>query len=178
MILSHPFFEETEKFNLNIVSVAPQCPGNSWFDIFEQLQEFAAYTSEFSFVDSNRVYLIGASMGEYAVWQLAISRPELFAAIVPICGGGMYWDTDRIKNMGIWAFHGSDDMTVFCEESRKMVDAVNKRGGSAKLTIYEGVPHNSWIPTFNNSEMWVWLLKQVKTDVDLSETLQGTKKYG
>ena len=64
-------------------------------------------------------------MGGYGTWQLAISMPEAFAAIVPICGGGMYWDAGRLKKVPVWAFHGDSDPTVFPEESVKMVNAVN-----------------------------------------------------
>ena len=62
--------------------------------------------------------------------------------------------------MGVWAFHGSEDPSVFPEESRKMVHALNSKGGTARLTIYEGVGHNAWVPTFRNEEMWSWLFAQ------------------
>lgn len=58
-----------------------------------------------------------------------MARPEWFAAIVPICGGGIYGFAERLLHMGVWAFHGSEDTVVYPEESRKMVDSINKRGG-------------------------------------------------
>ena len=57
-------------------------------------------------------------------------------------------------------FHGSDDTTVFAEESRKMVNAVTQKGGSAKLTEYDGVKHNCWDPTYSNPEIYSWLLEE------------------
>ena len=160
LIYNHSFFNETDKYNLNVVSIAPQCYEDSWFSIFEQLQEFVKFAINQEFIDKERVYIMGASMGGYITWQLAMSRPEWFAAIVPICGGGMYWNAGRLINKGVWAFHGSDDKTVYPEESRKMVNSLNNKGGNAKLTIYEGEAHNAWTPTFNNEEMWKWLLAQ------------------
>lgn len=157
------FFDAVEKQNLNVIAAAPQCYADTWFCIFEQLQEFILQMVGQNYIDKDRVYLIGASMGGYATWQLAMSKPELFAAIVPICGGGMYWNAGRLKDMAVWAFHGSDDLVVFCEESKKMVRAVNEKGGSARLTIYEGVEHASWVNVFAEQEMWSWLLKQKKT---------------
>ena len=159
-IVNHPFFTDTAPFCQNAICVAPQCYANTWFDIFEQLQDFVAHMIASQAVDQKRVYLMGASMGGYTTWQLAMAHPEWFAAIVPICGGGMYWNAERLKYMGVWAFHGNADKTVFCEESQKMVNAVNKKGGHAKLTIYEGVPHNSWTPTFQSPEVWKWLFSQ------------------
>ena len=164
LIYNHNFFEETEKYNLNMVSVAPQCYEDSWFSIFEQLQEFIVYVINQEFIDKERVYLMGSSMGGYTTWQLAMSRPEWFAAIVPICGGGMYWNAGRMKDMGVWAFHGSEDPSVFPEESRKMVHALNSKGGTARLTIYEGVGHNAWVPPFRNEEMWTWLFNHKRQE--------------
>ena len=160
VIVNHPFFSESAPFLTDAVSVAPQCYSDSWFNIFEQLQDYLEAMIALDYVDKSRVYMLGASMGGYGTWQMAESRPELFAAIVPICGGGMYWNTGRLKDMGVWAFHGADDKTVLCEESVKMVEGVNKRGGNAKLTIYENTPHNAWTPTFRNAEMWKWLFEQ------------------
>jgi hypothetical protein len=75
-------------------------------------------------------------MGGYGTWHIAMSLPNYFAAIVPICGGGMYWNAARLVNVPAWAFHGEADSAVYCEESKKMVDAVNAKGGNAKLTIF------------------------------------------
>lgn len=161
-IYNHSFFGQTDKYKLNMVSVAPQCYENSWFSIFEQLQEFVKDVIMQEFIDKSRVYLMGASMGAYATWQLAMSRPELFAAIVPICGGGMYWNAERLKEIPVWAFHGSDDNVVFCRESENMVQAINKCGGNAKLTVFEGVEHNSWSTVFNYSKLFDWLIEQQK----------------
>lgn len=162
LIYGHGFFLDTEDILTNAVSIAPQCYANSWFDIFEKLQDFVVYCRGLKFVDESRVYLIGASMGGYTTWQLAMSRPELFSAIVPICGGGMYWNGARLKDMPVWAFHGERDKTVLPEESRKMVDKINAAGGNARLTIYPDADHNAWTPTFQSRELWSWLFDQKK----------------
>ena len=177
-ILNHPFFTDTEPFCKNAISVSPQCYANTWFDIFEQLQDFIAHIIATEAVDPKRVYLIGASMGGYTTWQLAMTHPEWFAAILPICGGGMYWNAERLKHMGIWAFHGSADKTVLPEESEKMVNAVNKRGGNARLTIYEGVPHNSWTPTFRDPAVWEWLFAQTLRTGEESDEYNNVKQFG
>ena len=101
-------------------------------------------------------------MGGYAVWQLAMSRPQLYAAIVPICGGGMYWNAAKLKTLPVWAFHGSIDDVVYLEESQKMVNAVNRAGGNAKLTICDNVCHNSWLNAYNSKELFDWLFTQTK----------------
>lgn len=177
-ICTHPFFTDTADFLNEAICAAPQCYADSWFDIFEQLEDYAAFMAGLKFVDSERVYLIGASMGGYGTWQLAMSRPELFAAIIPICGGGMYWNAERLKHTPVWAFHGDSDGTVLPEESKKMIDGVNKCGGKARLTIYQNTAHNAWAPTFQDPEVWKWLLSN-KNQYSLTKTdYNDVKSYG
>ena len=129
-------------------------------------------------VDKSRVYVVGTSMGGYATWQLAMSRPELFAAIIPICGGGMYWNAGRLIHMGVWAFHGEEDITVFPQESKKMVDVINANGGSAKLTIYEKTSHDAWTKTFENKEVWEWLLAHKSKYQETKSAYDNVKDFG
>lgn len=162
-MLGHPFFVHTEKMeDFPFVSVSPVCHENTWFDLFETLERFAISVSQAEYCDPERLYLTGGSMGGYTTWQLAMSLPDLFAAIVPVCGGGMYWNASRLVNVPVWAFHGAKDTTVLPEESEKMVNAVNKRGGNAKLTVYPENGHNSWDDTFSNPEVYRWMLSHKK----------------
>ncbi len=157
VIENHSFFRLSTPYCKDAITVGPQCYADTWFDIFEQLQDFIHAMIISESTDASRIYLMGGSMGGYTTWQMAMSHPEWFAAIVPICGGGMYWNAERLKYMGVWAFHGSEDPTVFCEESKKMVEKINQKGGNAKLTVLEGVKHDSWTYTFQCKEMWQWL---------------------
>lgn len=178
-LINNPYFLETEVHSLEMVTFAPQCYTNTWFDIFEELQAFIEFAISEPYVDSDRIYLMGASMGGYATWQMAMSRPELFAAIVPICGGGMYWNAERLKNMGVWAFHGEVDDVVFPEESKKMVDYVNMKGGNARLTICEGVCHNSWLNAYRSREVFEWLLSHSRSSEEVKTTgYKGAKQFG
>lgn len=180
VILNNSVFTYSEEHLAEAVTVIPQCYADSWFDIFEQLQDFIQAMIDLPYVDNQRVYVMGGSMGGYTTWQIAMSHPEWFAAILPICGGGMYWNASRLKNMSVWAFHGDADPTVFCEESIKMVNAINKKSGrnNAKLTIYEGVGHNSWDPTLSNPEVWKWMLEQRNEYAPVRTEFNDVKTYG
>lgn len=144
--------------------IIPQCRFETWFDYFHVLCEFIETNIKDPAIDQNRVYIMGCSMGGYAAWQLCISHPEWFAAAVPICGGGMYWDAGRLKDIAVWAFHGAKDTTVLCCESEHMVERINQTGGNAKLTIFPEADHNAWDPTHSCQEMWQWLFQQKKTE--------------
>ena len=103
--------------------------------------------------------LTGLSMGGYGTWALASKYPDRFAAIAPICGGGKRFMAYRLKDTPVWAFHGAKDRVVPLEESEEMVNAINARGGSAKLTVYPDAGHDSWTESYDNSELYDWLLE-------------------
>ncbi len=175
----NPFFRITEGMTLPFVIVAPLCHADSWFDIFEQLIALTKQIYASDITDPSRFYATGASMGGYAVWQLAMSCPDLFAAILPICGGGMYWNAERLKSIPVWAFHGEDDPVVLVRESRAMTDAVNRCGGSARLTVYPNCKHDAWSQTYSDAAVYEWLLMQKKQDPKaVSAPLQDPEIYG
>ena len=179
LIKNHCFFAHSAQYLTDAISAAPQCYANSWFDIFEQLQDFIEFIIRDKAVDRNRVYLMGASMGGYSTWQLGMTRPELFAALVPICGGGMYWNSGRLINTAVWAFHGDSDPTVFPEESIKFINNIKAWGGTkAKLTVLENTTHNAWEPAFTNPEMWAWLLEQRNAYTATENKFNDVKKFG
>ena len=171
------FMNYTEEYPF--VSIAPQCDAETWFDVFEQLKRLVMKVVCEKFADEERIYLTGASMGGYGTWQLAISMPEVFAAIVPICGGGMYWDAGRLKNVPVWAFHGEKDTVVFPEESKKMVDAVNRCKGNAKLTVFPENAHDAWTDTYSNPEVFEWLLAHKNKNAnELVNQFNNNEIYG
>ena len=159
-VMANPYFKETEKHeDFPFVMAAPLCTADTWFDLWGELKTLVAELARTSFVNAKQIYLMGASMGGYGTWQLAMSMPEYFAAIAPICGGGMYWNAGRLVNVPVWAFHGALDTTVLPEESKKMVDAVNKKGGQARLTVYPENAHNAWSDTYAEPELFRWFLQ-------------------
>lgn len=152
----------TDKGGVPARVIIPQCRFETWFDYFHVLCEFLESNIQDSAIDRSRVYLTGTSMGAYAIWQLCISHPEWVSAAVPVCGGGMYWDAGRLKDIPVWAFHGEKDDVVYCCESKHMVDRINLAGGNAKLTLFPEADHNAWDSAYSCEEMWQWLFQQKK----------------
>ena len=179
-LIVNPFFQDIQKHrDFPFVIIAPLCTENTWFDLWERLMALVKQSASLPYVDENRIYLMGASMGGYGTWQLAMSLPEQFAAIVPICGGGLFWNAARLVNIPVWAFHGAKDTVIPVEESQKMVDAVNASGGNAKLTIYPENDHNAWSDTYSNPEVFAWLLSHRNTNsAELVNPYRNVEKYG
>ena len=147
---------EEKKFPFILLS--PQCPEKSWWNnrvLFALLNEVISKYK----IDENRIYLTGLSMGGYATWSLAIEYPEKFAAIVPICGGGEPNDVCALKNVPVWVFHGEKDNVVPIKEDINMVEALKQCGGNVKFTRYPETGHDAWTETYNNPELYNWLLE-------------------
>lgn len=180
VLRGNPYFQITDAVeDFPMITVAPLCSENTWFDLFDMLKVLLREIAQADFTDPERIYCMGASMGGYATWQLAMSCPEYFAAIVPICGGGMYWNAARLINVPVWAFHGARDTVVLPEESEKMVNAVNRRKGNARLTVYPENEHNAWSDTYSNPEVFSWMLSHKNENAKaLVETFVGSKQFG
>ena len=101
-------------------------------------------------------------MGGYGTWALAAAQPDRFAAIIPICGGGNPKDAARIKDLPIWVFHGAKDPTVPLARSQEMVDALKAAGSDVKFTVYPDAVHDCWTETYDNPEVYSWLLSHKK----------------
>ncbi|MFN3167269.1 MAG: prolyl oligopeptidase family serine peptidase [Phycisphaeraceae bacterium] len=144
------------------IVVSPQCPAGSWWtDEIDMLVALLDKIEREYNVDKDRVYVTGLSMGGYGTFALAARQPDRFAAAVPICGGGMYFDALRLSRLPMWVFHGENDRVVPVEESTRMVETINARNGeNARLTTYPGVGHNSWDKAYGDEAMWKWLFDQ------------------
>jgi predicted peptidase len=149
------------------ILVSPQCPEDEIWSRDVLLGLLDDVTKNYK-VDLERVYLTGLSMGGYGTWDLGMSHPEKFAAIVPICGGGDYITMllasrdkpEMLKTLGIWAFHGAKDPVVPLSESERMVDFAKKQGvKDVKLTVYPEAMHDAWTETYDNPEVYKWLLE-------------------
>lgn len=77
-------------------------------------------------VDSSRIYVMGVSMGGFATWDLIARHDDLFAAAVPMCGGGPLDKAEQLSDMPIYAFHAPNDSAVpYNEGTKAMYDAIS-----------------------------------------------------
>lgn len=156
--------------------IVPQCPdGKQWVDVpwakgsykspevSEPLKltlELIDATIKDQPIDPDRVYIMGMSMGGFGAFDAAQRRPDLFAAVLPICGAGDPTRAKAIAHVPVWAFHGDKDDAVPVSGSREMIDAIKKAGGDPKYTEYPNTGHNSWSPAFDEKEFWNWTFAQ------------------
>lgn len=161
------------------VLLAPLCSATDWNEIMPSLIGLTDEARQWPFIDATRVHLTGNSMGGYGTWELASLRPEWFASIMPVCGGGTPWMAGRLKDVPVRAFHGMKDATVDPSESLKMCVAVNKKGGCAELILFPDLCHNCWSRAYSTEENYDWFLSFTTVrDNGEQETLTGVKEYG
>lgn len=143
------------------IVVSPQCAADSfWTAQIPQLKAFIDTIATQYPVDKNRIHLTGVSMGGFGTWHMAMAYPDMFASIVPICGGGMPWNAG-VLTMPVRAFHGEVDTVVDVRESIAMYESLKKTNRNATLTIFPGVDHNAWDYAYRE-ELIDWMLKQKK----------------
>lgn len=159
-----PKIVETKK-DFPFIVVSPQCKPKVWWEPLKLIALLDEIVAKYK-VDKDRIYVTGLSMGGFGTWSLAAHAPDRFAAIVPICGGGEpYWAL-RFPHLPVWAFHGGKDILVPPRRSEEMVEALKKLGGKPKLTIYPDAGHDSWTETYDNPELYKWLLEQKRVSGD------------
>ena len=63
-------------------------------------------------------------------------------------------------------------------ESINLVARVNKHGGNAKLTLYEGAGHDAWTPAYKTKELYEWMLSHTASEnrkEKIDDGLKGAK---
>ena len=139
------------------IVVMPQCPTDTfWAAKVESILGFIRQVIQEFDVDEDRVYLTGLSMGGYGTWFTAMAKPDMFAAIAPVCGGGMAWNAGVLK-MPIWVFHGAEDPVVSPTQSDEMVEKLQEMHADVKYSRLENVGHSVWTYAYNE-DLMAWLL--------------------
>jgi predicted peptidase len=174
-VASHGIPLEIERGkNFPFVAISPLCPsGQNWNELGGALTELLDEVVATFKIDERRVYLTGISMGGFGAWHLAATTPNRFAALVPIAGGGDPSTAEALRSLPTWAFHGDQDNVVPASKTQGMVDALTALGAPIKLTLYPGVGHDSWTQTYENPELYDWILGQRRGSTDASERMKS-----
>lgn len=178
---------ESDSPFMKAVVLAPQCPsGEFWTNAdhangtyllaetaeTEVLKNVKALVDEYlsyDYIDADRVYVMGLSMGGFATFELLTRYPDVFAAAVPICGGGPTDGVEAMKNIPIYAFHGAKDPIVPYAGTKTMVELIQEAGGENVLfKTFEKGYHDIWNKaiTYEGDEqipaLAEWLFSQKK----------------
>ena len=148
------------------IVVSPQCPSTTeWYydrtdiKLNKLLDSVIARYS----IDTTRIYLTGFSMGAIGTLDFSIRYPNRFTALIPIAfriEDG--WDLCAIKDIPLWGFHGQNDPIIPLYKAQSVISTLINCGGSPIFTIYPDLFHDAWTRTYNNPDIYDWLLTKQK----------------
>lgn len=110
-------------------------------------------------IDEDRVYLTGLSMGGGGTLWLGLTRPDVWAAIAPVCPGAPEGTEDfapNALNLAVHLFHGDQDPAVSVEVSRRWQKMLLNLDTNVEYVEYPGVRHNSWDYAYRNAAIFPW----------------------
>jgi dienelactone hydrolase len=98
-------------------------------------------------IDSDRIYLMGHSMGGAGTYYLGAKYHDIWAGLAPIAGaGGIAEGTaDRYKSLPTLLMHGEKDSIVPAAASRKAVAALQAAGAPHLYLEFPDKDHEFWI---------------------------------
>ncbi|HET9744154.1 MAG TPA: dienelactone hydrolase family protein [Chitinophagaceae bacterium] len=183
---SRLFLTDANRKNFPAIVVFPQCPAESFWAVSKIDRTVQPFKIEFDYtvqpnwplvaanelvktlmndeaVDKKRVYITGLSMGGMGTFESVYRYPDLYAAALPICGGGdvKHYD-NKVAKIPFWIFHGAADAVVDPKLSREMVEKLRSLKAEVKYSEYPGVNHNSWDNAFAEPDYLSWMLKHKK----------------
>ncbi|MDF2507063.1 MAG: phospholipase [Microbacterium sp.] len=141
------------------ILVTPQCGESSqWVTELSTLSGLLDEVVSTHRVGPARISVTGLSMGGFGTWSLAVRYPDRFAAIAPICGGLWMQSAAPIRHLPVWAFHGDADDVVPIAATEEIITELRSLDADVRFTRYAGVGHDSWTETYDNPELYDWLL--------------------
>ena len=113
-------------------------------------------------VDADRVYLTGASMGGAGALRLALTRPDIWAAVAVICPTPAP-DIERLAinalNLPIRLFQGELDPVVPAKGTREWHRRLLDAGAPVEYIEYPAVRHNAWDLAYRDRAVLDWFEK-------------------
>lgn len=180
------FLNKNMRMKYPAIVVAPQCPADKYWATSSIDRTTTPFKIEFDYtkepnwnliaanelvkklaveesVDASRIYITGLSMGGMGTFESVFRYPGLYAAALPICGGGDLKIYDgRVTTTPFWIFHGDADAVVNVELSRSMYTKLKSLKSNVKYTEFPNINHNSWEYAFADPEFLNWMMKQKK----------------
>lgn len=151
---------------VDYIAAAPYARGTAGYqgipeqDVYEMLDDLK---SRFM-IDEDRIYLTGLSMGGGGTLWLGLTRPDIWAAIAPVCPAPPAGTDELAANAGnlpVHLFIGDKDMLYkTAAEWKTRLETSVKR---LDYVEYPGVGHNSWEWAYKDGFIFEWF-SQFKRD--------------
>jgi hypothetical protein len=113
-------------------------------------------------VDDDRIYLTGSSMGGGGALWMALTRPDLWAAVAPVCADMIPGTADlapNALNLPVRLYHGDLDPLVRVESSRQWQRRLLTLQSPVEYIEFPGVRHNAWDLAYKDGNLFDWFAK-------------------
>lgn len=160
--------------DIDALIIAPQNPGGPWNP--DKIINVLHWVQEHYEMDTDRIYVIGMSLGGYGTFDLLSTYPEPFAAGMALCGGSSRRDFCKLNTLPLWIIHGTADKAVTLSQSQRIVDAM-KQCGSTHLLRFDklkGINHSQMAKVFYIPETYEWLLAHRRSERKLHKNVDIT----
>ena len=149
---------------IDAMVLAPLNPGGSWNP--RKVIRLVDWAVAHHAVDTNRIYLIGMSLGGFGTLDVAGTYPDRFAAAMALCGGSTLRDYCGLNRLPLWIMHGTADRAVGIAASQRVVDAMEACDSTHRLiwTQLPGANHGRLARVFYLPETYEWLLSHSLAD--------------
>ncbi len=110
-------------------------------------------------IDEDRIYLTGLSMGGGGALWLGLTRPDVWAAVAPVCPApppGTHALAPNALNLPFRLFQGDADPVVPTDSVRAWVDRLMRHDVDVTYTEYPGVGHESWENAYADGQIFDW----------------------
>lgn len=152
--------------------LVPQCPNNKeWVDddMVEALNNFIKTYVSKNNIATNRVYIMGFSMGGFGTWKMVQKNPRLFSVAIPVCGGPLVTKepekpvfSENMKNISIWAFNNYNDNVVQNDYSKNIMSYLWETGSVIRSRYTELDKGHSDNYVFSDFNVLNWVFEQSK----------------
>jgi pimeloyl-ACP methyl ester carboxylesterase len=110
-------------------------------------------------VDPDRVYLTGVSSGGAGALRLALTRPDVWAAVAAVCPTPSPATLELAPNatdLAVHLFHGDRDPLASVRISRQWLRTFEGLGVNVEYLEYPGVRHNAWDDAYRDGAIFDW----------------------
>lgn len=129
--------------DLDAIITAPDCPASGWTNSVSEaaiLELVLLLMKEYT-IDSDRILILGYSMGGSGAWHMASRHPALFSAAIPISAPAETATMPVIADIPLYVIHGELDELVPAQEIKKLCGKQKMNGAEIKLIIVKGASH-------------------------------------
>lgn len=150
--------------DINAIIIAPQNPGGAW-NSYKVLDILNWVCKQYD-VDTNRIYLIGMSLGGFGTIEFLANHAEKIAASMELCGGTIRKDLCKLNTVPLWIIHGTADKAVPVSRAQEIYESMKKCGPTDLLRLdkWVGVNHGDLARLFYLKETYDWLFAHSKAD--------------